>query len=110
MLNKMIRWLLRNRAIIIGLAIVIMAVGFKTGSELPVEVLPDLTKPTVTILIEAPGLAPEEVETLVTQPIESAMMGVAGLTRLAPVSSRGRDGWRRRRRVGRGGCYGQRKC
>jgi len=86
MLNKMIRWSLRNRAIIIGLAIIIMAMGFKTGSELPVEVLPDLTKPTVTILIEAPGLAPEEVETLVTQPIENAMMGVAGLNRLRSTS------------------------
>jgi len=86
MLNKMIRWSLRNRAIIIGLAIIIMAMGFKTGTELPVEVLPDLTKPTVTILIEAPGLAPEEVETLVTQPIESAMMGVAGLNRLRSTS------------------------
>jgi len=86
MLNTMIRWSLRNRAIIIGLSIVIMAMGFKTGTELPVEVLPDLTKPTVTILVEAPGLAPEEVETLVTQPIESSMMGVAGLTRLRSTS------------------------
>lgn len=82
----MIRWSLRNRAIIIGLALLVMVLGFKTGKELPVEVLPDLTKPTVTILIESPGLAPEEVETLVTQPIENAMMGVAGLTRLRSTS------------------------
>ena len=46
------------------------------------EVLPDLTKPTVIILTEAPGLAPEETESRVTQPIESALMGVGGLTRI----------------------------
>lgn len=86
MLNHMIRWSLRNRAIIIGLAILVMVLGFKTSRELPVEVLPDLTKPTVTILTEAPGLAPEEVEALVSQPIESSMMGVAGLTRMRSTS------------------------
>jgi CzcA family heavy metal efflux pump len=82
MLNKMIHWSLANRAVIIGLAIVVMVMGLRTATELPVEVLPDLTKPTVIILTESPGLAPEEVETRVTQPIESALMGVAGLTRL----------------------------
>ena len=86
MLNTLIRWSLRNRAIILCLSLLILAMGFKTGSELPVEVLPDLTKPTVTILTEAPGLSPEEVEALVTQPIENSMMGVAGLTRLRSTS------------------------
>jgi len=86
MLNALIRWSLRNRAIILCLSLLILAMGFKTGSELPVEVLPDLTKPTVTILTEAPGLSPEEVETLVTQPIENSMMGVAGLTRMRSTS------------------------
>lgn len=86
MLNALIRWSLRNRAIILCLALLVLAMGFKTGSELPVEVLPDLTKPTVTILTESPGLSPEEVETLVTQPIENSMMGVAGLTRIRSTS------------------------
>ena len=82
MLNKMIHWSLANRAVIIGVSIILMVMGLRTATELPVEVLPDLTKPTVIILTESPGLAPEEVETRVTQPIESALMGVAGLTRL----------------------------
>jgi CzcA family heavy metal efflux pump len=82
MLNKMIQWSLANRAIIIGLAILTLVMGYRTATRLPVEVLPDLTKPTVIILTESPGLAPEEVESRVTQPIESALMGVAGLTRL----------------------------
>lgn len=82
MLNKMIQWSLANRAIVIGISLLLMLTGLETATKLPVEVLPDLTKPTVIILTEAPGLAPEEVETRVTQPIESALMGVAGLTRL----------------------------
>jgi len=86
MLNYLIRWSLRNRAIVLCFCFLVLALGFKTGSELPVEVLPDLTKPTVTILTETPGLAPEEVEALVTQPIENSLMGVAGLTRLRSTS------------------------
>ena len=82
MLNKMIQWSLANRAIVLGLSLIILVLGLHTGARLPVEVLPDLTKPTVIILTEAPGLAPEEVETRVTQPLESALMGVAGLTRM----------------------------
>ena len=82
MLNKMIHWALASRALIIGTALILMVMGLKTATELPVEVLPDLTKPTVIILTVSPGLAPEEVEMRVTQPIESALMGVAGLTRL----------------------------
>ncbi len=82
MLNKLIHWSLANRAIVIGLALILMVMGIRTTTELPVEVLPDLSKPTVIILTESAGLSPEEVEMRVTQPIESALMGVAGLTRL----------------------------
>ena len=82
MLNKLIHWSLANRAVIIGVSLILMVMGLRTATELPVEVLPDLTKPTVIILTESPGLAPEEVEMRVTQPMESALMGVAGLTRL----------------------------
>jgi len=82
MLNKLIRLALANRAVVIALALLLMVLGVRTTMELPVEVLPDLTKPTVIVLTESPGLAPEEVEVNVTQPIERAVMGVAGLTRL----------------------------
>ncbi|MEN3940144.1 efflux RND transporter permease subunit [Prosthecobacter sp. SYSU 5D2] len=86
MLNRLILWSLHHRAMIIGACVLILVMGARTVRELPVEVLPDLTKPTVTILTEAPGLAPEEVEALITQPIESSLMGVAGLTRLRSTS------------------------
>jgi CzcA family heavy metal efflux pump len=82
MLNKLIQWSLANRALILVLTLILMVMGIRTATLLPVEVLPDLTKPTVVILTESPGLAPEEVENRVTQPIESSLMGVAGLTRL----------------------------
>ena len=82
MLNHLIRWSLAHRAVVAGLALIVLALGLRTGARLPVEVLPDLTKPTVVILTEAPGLAPEEVESRVTRPLENALMGVSGLTRL----------------------------
>ena len=71
------------------IAIVVMAFGIKSAVELPVDVLPDLTKPTVTILTESPGYAPEEVETLVTIPLENALMGVNGVTRLRTTTDVG---------------------
>ena len=86
MLNKLIYFSLHNRAVVIGFSLLLLVLGFQTARELPVEVLPDLTKPTVIILTEAPGLAPEEVEVNVTQPIESELLGVAGLTRVRSAS------------------------
>ncbi|MEN9675987.1 MAG: hypothetical protein RIS76_1883 [Verrucomicrobiota bacterium] len=82
MLNKLIRLALNNRAMVMGFSLLLLLAGVQVARELPVEVLPDLTKPTVIILTEAAGLAPEEVEANVTLPIERALMGVAGLTRL----------------------------
>ncbi len=82
MLNKLINYSLSHTVLVLAAAAALLFFGFQTATQLPVEVLPDLTKPTVVLLTEAPGLAPEEVETRVTQPIESALMGVGGLTRL----------------------------
>ena len=86
MLSWLIRFSLSHRAVVIAGALIIMLLGIMTGRRLPVDVLPDLTKPTVTILTEAPGLAPEEVETLVTVPLEGALMGTSGITRLRSIS------------------------
>jgi|UniRef100_UPI003784B7C4 CzcA family heavy metal efflux pump len=89
MLNHLIRFSLHHRPLILMTALIVLVFGLQTLTRLPVEVLPDMTKPTVTILTEAPGLAPEEVETLITQPIESAVQGVGGLDRLRSNSDVG---------------------
>jgi len=86
MLNTLIRFSLAQRALILAVAVVLLVLGVKKTLELPVEVLPDLTKPTVTILIEAPGYAPEEVETLITVPMEASLMGVTGVNRLRTIN------------------------
>jgi len=86
MLNKLIRFSLAQRGLILVATAVILVLGTKTAMELPVEVLPDLTKPTVTILTEAPGYAPEEVEKLITIPLENTLMGVTGVSRLRSVN------------------------
>jgi len=89
MLNSLIRFSLAQRGLILTIAITLLGLGYYRSTQLPVEVLPDLTKPTVTILTESPGLAPEEVETLVTVPLENSLMGVTGVTRLRATSDVG---------------------
>jgi len=89
MLNKLIQFSLRQRALIVVLALVVTVAAWREATRLPVDVLPDLTKPTVTILTESPGLSPEEVETRVTIPLENALMGVTGVNRLRTTSDIG---------------------
>ena len=86
MLNKLIRFSLSQRTLVLALATALLFLGFKKALDLPVDVLPDLTKPTVTLLTEVPGYAPEEIETLVTIPLENALMGVTGVDRLRSTS------------------------
>ena len=80
---------LKQRLLALSAALLLMLYGAFSLRQLPVDVFPDLNKPTVTLLTEAFGMAPEEVEQLVTFPIESAMNGMAGVTRVRSVSGIG---------------------
>ncbi|MFT6817994.1 MAG: CzcA family heavy metal efflux pump [Myxococcota bacterium] len=89
MWNALIRWSLNNRAVVLGLAALLLVWGAWTATRLPVDVLPDVNAPTVTLLTESHGMAPDEVETLVTIPLETALTGTPGLRRLRSSSGIG---------------------
>ena len=80
---------LKQRLIVLGISLLLIIYGAITLQKMPVDVFPDLNKPTVTLLTEAGGMAPEEVEQLVTFPIESGMNGMPGVTRVRSVSGIG---------------------
>ena len=89
MLNKIINYSLNNRLIIITASVLLLIAGVYTAAKMEVDVFPDLTAPTVVVLTEAHGMAPEEVEKLVTFQIETSVNGAANVRRLRSSSAAG---------------------
>jgi len=89
MFNLIIDSSLKQRLFVLAASLLLVFYGILTARQMPVDVFPDLNKPTVTLLAEAGGMAPEEVEQLVTFPIETAMNGMPGVTRVRSVSGIG---------------------
>jgi CzcA family heavy metal efflux pump len=89
MLNAVIRLALTHRTLVLAACIVVLAYGGYTATTLPIDVFPDLDRPRVVILTECPGLSPEEIETQVTYPIETALLGAAGVEAVRSQSSQG---------------------
>lgn len=89
MLNRLIRASLQSRVAVLLLAGVLLALGVIVTLRSEIDIFPDLNSPTVTVMTEAPGFSPEDVEQMVTYPIESSMMGAGGVRRVRSQSMPG---------------------
>ena len=89
MIDTILRWSLAHRAVVLLLAALLLGWGAVTAVRMPVDVFPDLTAPTVTVVTEGHGMAPEELELRVSFPIETAVNGAPGVRRVRSVTGVG---------------------
>lgn len=89
MIERLLRLSLRHRWMVLGAATILLGAGFVRTTQMPVDVFPDLTAPRVTIVVESTGMAAEEVERLITFPIETTVNGTAGVRRVRSASAPG---------------------
>ena len=89
MIDGLIQWSLRNRLVVLVVAAALLVWGGYVATRMPIDVLPDLTAPTVTVLVEGHGMAPTDMEALVTFPIEAALNGGSGVRRVRSVTAVG---------------------
>ncbi len=87
--SGVLHWSLHNRALVLLLSLALLIAGLASLQRLPVDVLPELNRPTVTVHVEAAGLATADVETLATVPLEAALQGIPGLQRLRTTTAPG---------------------
>jgi len=88
-MDKLIQWALGNRALVLVGALLLTVFGLHTATRMAVDVFPDLTAPTVTVITEAHGMSPTEVETQITFPLETAVNGAAGVRRVRSATAVG---------------------
>ncbi|GAB4567180.1 MAG: efflux RND transporter permease subunit [Haliangiales bacterium] len=89
MIDFLLRLSLKRRWLVLAAAALASVVGVLRAAQMPIDVFPDLTEPRVTVVTESTGMAPEEVEQLITFPIETAVNGVAGVRRVRSASAPG---------------------
>ena len=89
MLDKIIKFSLNNRLLVLICSVLLMLAGVYTANNMEVDVFPDLNAPTVVVMTEAKGMAPEEVERLVTFPLETAVNGATDVRRVRSSSTTG---------------------
>src|SRR5829696_4583449 len=89
MFDAIIRFSLTHRTLVLAVSFVALAYGGYQSTRMPIDVFPDLDRPRVVILTECPGLSPDEVETLVTHPVETALLGSSGVEAVRSQSSQG---------------------
>src|SRR6476660_3027998 len=88
-MKRLVQWSIDHHWMVIVFSALLFALGIWTARSMPVDVFPDLTAPTVTILAEGRGMAPEEMESLVTFPIESAINGASNVRRVRSATALG---------------------